>query len=117
MNLQSTNLQEGPLRASRGFDWSAVVFALSLLAICGLAIRVGIAPLRLFEHDTFFLLDNGYRVAQGQIPHRDFSSAWGPTTFLIEAAGLRLARMRPAGVGYASAWFGAVIGIWSFWIG
>jgi hypothetical protein len=68
------------------FHRSDVVFAAALVVICGLSVWVGIAPLRLFEHDTFVLLDNGYRVAQGQVPHRDFSSAWGPAIYLIEAA-------------------------------
>lgn len=95
----------------------AVVFAAALLLICAATVRIGIAPLRLFEHDIFFLIDNGYRVTQGQIPHRDFSSAWGPAIYLIEAAGLLLAGMRPAGVGYANAIFGALIAIWAYWIG
>ena len=96
------------------FHRGDVVFAAALAVICGLAVWVGIAPLRLFEHDTFFLLDNGYRVAQGQVPHRDFSSAWGPAIYLIEAVGLFLSGMRPAGIGYANALFGALIGIWAY---
>src|SRR5215471_4857482 len=116
--LRQDTDSNGPLPRS-GFLGSHVpnvVFAFLLVVICGAAVRVGVAPLRLFEHDVFFLLDNGYRVAQGQVPHRDFSSAWGPVIFLIEAAGLRLSGMRPEGIGYANALFGALIGLWTWWI-
>ncbi len=70
--------------------------------------------LRVFEHDIFFTLDNAYRVSQGQIPHRDFASAWGPLFFLIQAAGLTISGMRPAGLGYATALFGAAVALWTY---
>jgi hypothetical protein len=96
---------------------SEAAFIVALVLICGLSIFIGVAaPLGSFAHDTFFLLDNAYRVAEGQIPHRDFSSAWGPVMFLIDAAGLWLSGMRPTGFGYANAMFGAVLGIWTFLI-
>src|ERR1700676_4601433 len=97
-----------------GFGWWDVAFLAALVLICGLAASVGVAPLRLFQQDIFFFLDNGYRVLQGQVPHRDFSSAWGPVTYMIEATGLLLSGTRPAGVGYANAVFGALIGAWAY---
>ena len=51
---------------------------------------------------------------QGQIPHRDFASAWGPLFFLIQAAGLTISGMRPAGLGYATALFGAAVALWTY---
>jgi len=87
-----------------------------LAAICGLAVAVGLAPLRLFEHDTFFALDGAFRVLRGQVPHRDFSSAWGPMIFLMDAAGLALSGLRPAGIGYANALWGALAALWAYGI-
>jgi hypothetical protein len=94
-----------------------LIFVAGLAAICGLTIAVGIAPLRVFEHDTFFALDGAFRVLRGQVPHRDFSSAWGPVLFLMDAAGLALSGLRPAGIGYANALWGALIAVWAYWIG
>ncbi len=100
-----------------GDSRNAVIFIVGLIVVCGLSIVIGIAtPLGSFGHDTLFLLSNGYRVAQGQIPHRDFSSAWGPVMFLIDAGGLMVSGMRPSGLGYASAIFGAVTAVWAFLI-
>jgi hypothetical protein len=97
--------------------WSDGVFVATLVVVSGLSVFVGIpAPLGSFASDTFFLLDNAYRVLQGQIPHRDFSSAWGPIMYLIDAAGLRLSGMRPTGLGYANAMFGALLGMWSYFV-
>ena len=91
-------------------------FFCGLIAICVLTIAIGMAPLRLFEHDTFFALDGAFRVVRGQVPHRDFSSAWGPVFFLMDAAGLAMSGLRPAGIGYANALWGALIAIWAYGI-
>lgn len=87
-----------------------------VIAICSLTIAIGIAPLRLFEHDTFFALDGAFRVVRGQVPHRDFSSAWGPVFFLMDAAGLAMSGLRPAGIGYANALWGTLIAVWVYGI-
>jgi hypothetical protein len=95
--------------------WSDATFIAALVLVCGVSAFIGIAaPLGSFAHDTFFFLDNAYRVAQGQVPHRDFSSAWGPIMFLIDATGLWMSGMRPTGLGYANAVFGGLIAIWAF---
>ena len=94
--------------------WYDLAFFISLTLLCSIAVFIGVAPIRLFAHDTFFFLENGYRVLQGQVPHRDFQSAWGPTIYLVEAFGLILARMQADGVGYANAFFGALIATWAY---
>jgi hypothetical protein len=91
------------------------IFIVALILVAGICVFTGIAlPLGSFAADTFFLLGNAYRVAGGQVPHVDFSSPWGPVIFLIEAVGLRLAGMRPSGLGYANALFAPLIASWSF---
>ena len=96
---------------------STAIFAAALVLVCGLTVFTGLAPMRYMAHDNFFLLDNAYRVAQGQVPHRDFSSAWGPVIYLVDAVGLFLSGMGPDGLAYANAVFGALIGIWAYGIG
>ena len=97
--------------------WSDAAFLVAMVLVCGLSTFVGVAsPLDTFAHDTLFFLANAYRVAQGQVPHQDFSSAWGPMMFLIHAAGLWLSGMRPTAFGYANALFGALIALWAFLI-
>jgi hypothetical protein len=94
---------------------SDMVFVGALVIVAGTCAFIGIAtPLGSFANDNFFLLDNAYRVAQGQVPHVDFSSAWGPVIFLIEATGLVLSGMHPSGLGYANAVFGPLFAIWAF---
>jgi hypothetical protein len=94
-------------------DWA---FAVTAIVLCSIALYIGLAQVRLFGHDVFFLLDNGYRVLSGQVPHRDFSTAWGPVIYLIEAAGLFASGMQPSGVGYANALFGLLIGVWLYFV-
>lgn len=89
-------------------------FALALALICGLTLYVGFpVSLGSYGHDSFFLLDNAYRVMRGQIPYADFSSAFGPLIFQFHAAGLALSSASPDGLGHANALWGGSIAIWA----
>lgn len=103
--------------ASGASSWSRYVFPVCLVAICGAAVFIGAVPTRVFGHDIFFLLDNGWRIVNGQRPHVDFASPWGPVTFLVTGLGLVLSGFTVDGAGYGSAVFGLLIGIWCFRIG
>ena len=96
--------------------WRLVDLTLAsvLAAIFALTVATGAAPNGLFAHDTFFFLENGYRTLAGQVPHRDFPTAWGPVTYLTEALGLRLSNLRPDGIAYANAVFGLGVAIWCY---
>lgn len=74
-------------------------------------------PTRRFGHDIFFLLDNGWRVVNGQRPHVDFYSPWGPLTYLIVGLGMRVSHYSVNSVGYGSAIFGLLVGLWSYHLG
>ena len=93
-----------------------IIFIISLLIVFLTAICTGTAPTRKYGHDIFFLLDNGWRVYNGQVPHVDFTSAWGPVTFLIIGFGMLLTNGSVESVGYGSATFGLVIGLWSYYL-
>ena len=89
-------------------------FPLCLTVICGTAFFIGSVPTRVFGHDIFFLLENGWRVVNGQRPHIDFASPWGPVTFLIAGLGLTLSGFTVDGIGYGNGIFGLLIGLWSY---
>jgi len=93
------------------------IFPGCLIAMCGTAVFIGAVPTRVFGHDIFFLLDNGWRVINGQRPHIDYASPWGPVTFLIAGLGLTVSRYTVDGIGYGNALFGLLIGLWSYRIG
>ena len=89
-------------------------FPVCLTVICGTAFFIGAVPTRVFGHDIFFLLENGWRVVNGQRPHIDYASPWGPVTFLIAGLGLTLSGFTVDGIGYGNAIFGLLIGLWSY---
>nr|WP_305907132.1 hypothetical protein [Methylomarinum sp. Ch1-1]MDP4519858.1 hypothetical protein [Methylomarinum sp. Ch1-1] len=91
-------------------------FLFFLALIISLTFFVGTVPTHIFGHDIFFLLDNGWRVYNGQSPHVDFTSAWGPVTFLITALGMKISGGSIDAVGYGSALYGLIIGLWSYWL-
>jgi hypothetical protein len=91
----------------------AIFFAV-LAAICILTIFAGFpAPLGSYGHDSLFFLDNAYRVLQGQVPYKDFSSAFGPLIFQIHASGLAVSNLAPEGLAYANAIWGLSIAVWT----
>ncbi len=91
-------------------------YLVCLLIICGATAFVGAVPTRIFGHDNFFLLDNGWRIFCGQRPHIDFFSPWGPVMFLVVGLGLTLSGASANGVGYGNAIFGLIIGLWALWL-
>jgi hypothetical protein len=91
-------------------------FFAGLALICGATALMGAVPTRLFGHDIFFLLDNGWRVINGQRPHLDYYSPWGPVTFLVTAAGLMISGYSVNGIGYGNALAAFIVGTWTFYI-
>lgn len=95
---------------------SHFVFFFCLIFIITATVYIGAVPTRTYGHDIFFLLDNGWRIFNGQYPHVDFTSAWGPVTFLIVGLGMALSDGSVDAVGYGSAVFGSMIGLWSYYL-
>jgi hypothetical protein len=93
-----------------------ITYIVCLLIICGATAFTGAVPTRVYGHDNFFLLDNGWRIMCGQRPHLDFFSPWGPVMFLVVGMGLTLSNASANGIGYGNAIFGLIIGLWAFWL-
>jgi hypothetical protein len=67
-----------------------VLFLVCLLSMCATAALMGAVPTHQYGHDIFTLLENGWRVVNGQRPHVDYASPWGPVMFLVVGLGLTL---------------------------
>lgn len=94
-----------------------IVFLSGLTLICGAAALIGAVPTRIYGHDIFIYLGNGWRLINGQRPHVDFTSPWGPIGFLASALGLTISHHSANGIGYGSSIVAAIVGIWSFLLG
>jgi hypothetical protein len=100
-------------RRSPGLGSHLTIAAL-LAAILGICIRTGIVPMRSYVHDMVFFAANAWRVLWGQRPYVDFSTGFGPVTFLLSALGIKLAGGNVNGLGYGNAFAGIAIGIWAY---
>jgi hypothetical protein len=94
--------------------WIAAGGGVLLIAV--LTAAIGPIHVRNYGHDVFFLLDNGWRALHGQRVHVDYSSGWGPLTFLLVAAGLAVSGGSVAAISYANAFAALVAGLWSAWL-
>lgn len=106
-------VEQSDLRSINAYHF---IYYCCLALIIGATVFVGVVPTRAFGHDVFILLDNGWRIFNGQTTHVDFTSAWGPVTFLIAGLGLFLSGGTADAVGYGSAAFGLIIGMWSYYL-
>ena len=97
-------------------QYGALMAIGAVLAIAGLTAATGAIHARLYGHDIFFLLDNGWRALCGRRVHVDYSSGWGPLTFLLVAAGLAVSGGSVAAVSYANALAASAAGLWSAWL-
>jgi len=94
-----------------------LLFVACLLLICGTTAFIGIVPTQIFGHDDFFWLANAWRTVCGQRPHLDFYSPWGPVMYLVVGLGMALSNASPNAIGYGSAIFGLLTGLWGYGLG
>jgi hypothetical protein len=94
-----------------------LVFLTGLVLICGVTAFIGAVPTRMYGHDVFITLELSWRLINGQRPHVDFTSAWGPVWFLLGALGMSISRHSVNGVGYSNAIAALIVGCWSFFLG
>jgi hypothetical protein len=93
------------------------IIAIVVVLLAGaLTAATGAIHVRIYGHDIFFLLDNGWRALHGQRVHVDYTSAWGPLTFLLVAAGLAVSGGSVAAVSYANAFATSIAGLWTAWL-
>lgn len=71
-------------------------------------------PINVFHNDALMLLDDGWRILNGQIPHRDFNSPLGPLEFWIVGFGMLLAKGSAQGIAVGIAGFAFAVGVWGW---
>jgi hypothetical protein len=102
----------GWLRINHRWLCGAVLLALLLDLVAVAALSCG--PTNVFHNDALLLLDDGWRVLNGQVPHRDFHTPLGPVEFLVVAAGMKLSHGSAQGIAIGIAAFGLALGVWAW---
>lgn len=99
---------------TRRARWAGLAFVLALLlylvAIAGLAT----GPINVFHNDALILLDDAWRIVNGQVPHRDFYSPLGPLEYGIIGFGMLLSHGGPQALAIGTAVFGLGAGLWGW---
>lgn len=99
---------------ARGARWITAAVLFALVVYLGVIAKLTTGPINVFHNDPMMLLDDGWRVLNGQVPHRDFYSPLGPLEFWIVGGGMLLAKGSAQGLGIGIAIFGLVVGIWGW---
>jgi hypothetical protein len=90
------------------------VLLVFVLLAAGLMVAMGATVTLLYPADVPAMLDGGWRIMNGQIPHVDFFTPMGPVTFLIVAFGMRLGGACVSSIAYANAVFLVVFSLWAW---
>lgn len=98
---------------SRWIRWAFVVGTV-LYFVCLAMFETG--PINRFSSDVFILLDGGWRILNGQVPHRDFYVALGPLEYMITAGGMLLTHGSPRGIAIGNVVFGITVGFWGWYL-
>ena len=98
---------------------SRICFSLLLVLVlltAGFLARMGATMTLIVPWDVTIILDGGWRVINGQIPHVDFYSPLGPVTHLVVALGMRLAGPRVGSIACANACVLLLLAPWAWTI-
>jgi len=98
-------------RASRICLTLLLVFT---LLTAGLMVAMGATAQLLYPADVTAMLDGGWRIMHGQIPHVDFFTPMGPVTFLVVAFGMWLGGACASSIAYANAVLLVVFSLWAW---
>jgi len=94
--------------------WIGVAILLTLFVDLLVIGTISTGPINVFHNDALLLLDDGWRVLNGQVPHRDFNSPLGPFEFFLVAGGMLLSRGTSQGIAIGIASFGLVLAFWTW---
>lgn len=80
----------------------------------GLMVAMGATAQLLYPADVPAMMDGGWRIMNGQIPHVDFFTPMGPVTFMIVAFGMWLGGACVSSIAYANAVLLVVLSLWAW---
>lgn len=110
-NLSEMLCSESSLGYRRaGYALLAVFVVLEMMLI------VGGAPPVDEPWDTNLLLNGGWRIASGQVPHTDFHNPIGPLSYLLVAFGMKVAAPSASSIAYGSVLLLAILLPWAWYI-
>jgi hypothetical protein len=89
---------------------------LAVFVMLGMMLIVGGAPPVDEPWDTNLLLNGGWRIVSGQVPHTDFHNPIGPLSYLLVAFGMKVAAPSTSSIAYGSVLLLAILLPWAWHI-
>jgi hypothetical protein len=99
--------------SDRSFRFACLALTIVVSSIGVLLLWQGASPIT-GPWDVAILLDGGWRIFNGQVPHRDFHNPIGPLTYLLVALGMKMGRPSTSSIPYGSGLALAVLVPWAW---
>jgi hypothetical protein len=94
----------------------AILLLVSLTSLSIVLVNMGAPPINAIPWDVMLLLDGGWRIVSGQIPHTDYYNPIGPLTYLLVAFGMKIAQPAAAAITYGNVLSLIVLAPWAWLI-
>jgi hypothetical protein len=78
--------------------------------------NIGSPPIKTMPWDVVIILDGGWRIINGQIPHSDFYNPIGPLYLLLTAFGMKVAPPSASSIAYGNVLLFIVLTPWAWFI-
>ena len=101
--------------SNRSFHVACCLLLFIAVTIALLTIYFGSAPIT-GPWDVMVLLDGGWRIINGQVPHQDFHNAIGPLAYLLTAFGMKVRPPSTASIAYGNILLMALLTPWAWFL-
>jgi hypothetical protein len=92
----------------------ALLFLFTIVAI--ISMNVGLVPINAIPWDVLLILDGGWRIFDGQIPHVDYYNPIGLLTYLLTAIGMNVGQPSASSVAYGNTLLFVILIPWAWFI-
>jgi hypothetical protein len=110
----SITLPEKSVRKNDNAVLIAFLFFIAALAL--VIVLTGCPPIRTMPWDVSIMLDGGWRLHNGQVPHTDFYNPLGPIYILLVAFGMWIRPLSASAIAYGNALFLVIAIPWAYCI-
>jgi len=99
----------------QGYRRSGLILLVAFVLLDAIFAIMGAAPIT-GPWDVVALLDGGWRIINGQVPHTDFHNPIGPLTYLLVAFGMKIGSPSTSSIAYGSVLLLALLLPWAWTI-
>lgn len=102
--------------SEESYKFFSIVLVVIFTSVSLILLSTGASHINAIPWDVLLLLDAGWRILNGQIPHTDYYNPIGPLTYLLTALGMKVAQPSVSSIVYGNLLLFIVLTPWTWLI-